>query len=417
MTAQAKKSGRTAFWLCLIVYTAICMTRNTYSSAMAEIIRLGLFSKSTAGLITSLFGFCYGVSQFFGGWLADRTSPFSVLLIGLVGCGVSNAVMALSDANFTVMAVAWSVSGLSLFGSWPAIIKIMVGYIPIKDQPRARLIVPFGLSVGTMLSYLTASVLLPLTSWQGLFWASVAVITAATVFFLFARRIIRQHPVALPVAPAPKAEKAEKTAPSTIKLLFSSGFFLLLVPSVLRGWLDNGFKNWLPTILMESYGVTTGFASMLSSVLLFVNLSAIFILAVLYPKWCKNLAVALALLLGPALLFTLPLAGIGRISLPLAVVLLAVVTTLTNAGSKLINVELPTAYAGYGKAGTVAGILNAILSLSGAIGNTLYGFWADAFGWNAIVGVWIVLLAAAVLFCLGAAPVWKRFTQKATNSR
>ena len=405
-----QRNGQLAFWLCLIVYTAICMSRNAYSSAMAEIIRLGLFPKSTAGLITSAFNLFYGVSQFFGGWLVDRTSPFSVLLIGLAGCGVSNVAMALSGADFTVMAVAWSLSGLSLFGSWPAIIKIMVGYIPIKDQARARLLVPFGLSIGTMLSYLTASVLLPLTSWRGLFWASVAVIAAATGFFLFATRIIQRHP---PTVPQPTAAvvNTEKPTHSTMKLLLSSGFFLLLIPAILRGWLDTGFKNWLPTILVETYGVSTGFASMLSSILLLVNLSAIFILAVLYPKWCKNLAVALALLLGPALLFTLPLVGIGRIALPLVVVLLAVVTTLTNAGSKLINVELPTAYADYGKAGTVAGILNAILCLSGAVTNTLYGFLAEWFSWNAIIWIWVGLLVIAVAFCLIAAPVWKRFTK------
>ena len=408
MTKQ--KSGQLAFWLCLIVYTAICMTRNTYSSAMAEIIRQGIFPKSTAGLITSAFSLFYGVSQFFGGWIVDHTSPFTALLIGLTGCGVGNLLMALSDANFTVMMVAWSISGLSLFGSWPSIIKIMVGYIPLKDQVRARLLVPFGLSVGTMLSYVAASVLLPLTSWQGLFWLSVAVIVATTGFFLFTSRIIRRHPVA-PPTPVTAVTNTEKPAPSTMKLLLSSGFFLLLIPAILRSWLETGFKQWLPTILVETYEVSTGFASMLSSILLLVNLSAIFILAALYPKRCKNMAVALALLFAPALLFTLPLVGIGRISLIVIVVLLAVVTTFTNAGSRFVDVELPSAYADYGKAGTVAGILNAVLCLSGAVANTLYGLLAERFGWSVLTWAWILMLAMAVLFCFVAAPLWKRFTK------
>jgi len=405
-----RKGGLLAFWLCLIVYTAICMTRNTYSSAMAEIIQLGLLPKATAGLITSLFGLFYGASQFFGGWLVDRTSPFIALFIGLVGCGVSNIAMALSEANFTVMAIAWSLSGLSLFGSWPAIIKIMVGYIPIRHQVRARLLIPFGLSIGTMLSYLAASILLPLTSWQGLFWTSVAVIAATTAFFLTISPTVRRNPVDTPSASCARTNTVEKSH-STWRLLLSSGFFLLLIPSILRGWLDNGFKNWLPTILVETYGVSTSFASIVSTVLLLVNLTAILLLAVLYPKWCKNLSVALGVVLGFALIFVLPLTALGRIGLTAVVVLLAFASTFTNAGSKLINVELPAAYAPYGKAGTVAGILNAILSLSGAVANTLYGLLAEQFGWTVLTWVWVIMLTVATLLCLCAAPIWKRFAK------
>ena len=99
-----------------------------------------------------------------------------------------------------------------------------------------------------------------------------------------------------------------------------SGILLLLVPNLIRGMLDVGLKSWVPTMIMENYGVSSSFAGAITTVLLVVNLLAIFLVAWMYPRRCRNAAVAVGIYFAVSVPLIAVLFWIGQI--PLAVSLL-----------------------------------------------------------------------------------------------
>lgn len=411
---EDEKTSWLAFWTCFIAYTSICMSNNTYSAAIAAIVQEGIFSKTNAGVINSCFFLFYGSTQFLGGYLADRVSPFKIIMIGLTGAALANAGMAASG-SFAGMLIAWSVNGATQFGVWPAVVKIISSVLIKEHRPKAMIFISFCYSIGMMISYLSAMAILRSGRWPGMFRAAVLVLIVTIGCFLLSvwrirRKMVPDKPEAEALAnpPGPKAEPAG--AAPLVRMLARSGLLFLLAPALIRCMLDLGLKSWTPTMIMESYGVSPGFASMLATVLLTVNLSGVFLVVELYPKRCKSITTAINVFFLASVPLLALLFFIGRLPVGLVVVFLALVTTFMTAAGQMFNVILPTAYARYQKTGIVAGILNAFACFGSVIANVIYGFLAERFGWNVTILSWVVLAAVAVVFCQLATPAWKRFT-------
>ncbi len=406
-----EKTSWLAFLACFIAYTVISMTKNTYSTAIAAIVSEGLFSKANAGVINASFYLFYGMTQFAGGYLADKISPFKIILITLLGCVVVNSVMAMSD-SFVVMLIAWSVNGVFQFGLWPAVIKIISSVLLYDHRKKAMVYIAFCFPLGTVCSYLLAMGVLKSWRWPMLFWTSVIVLIPVVFLVLFVSRCVDKKTEPETVAhAAEEARQKEKEQPSAsfAKIFLTSGLFLICIPALVRCMLDIGLKTWVPTMIMESYGVSPSTSSMLTTVLIFLNLTGVFFTTWLYPKRCKSLPLAIGLFF----LVSLPLLGLllfnGTVSVMIIVLLLALMTTMMTAASQLLNVNLPAAFGAYKKIGMVAGISNAFGCFGCMLANYLYGFTAQAYGWTVTIMIWIALALIAFLFCILAMLLWNRF--------
>lgn len=411
---EDEKTSWLAFFACFIAYVVICMTKNTYSSAIAAIVQEGLFTKSRAGLINASFYLVYGSAQFLGGYLADKFSPVKLVLMALFGSALANVLMALSD-SFTVMLLAWSFNGLMQFAMWPSVLKLISITVMPEHKQKAMTYLSFAYCGGMMLSYAQTMPVLHFWRWPALFVTSVIVLLMTAAFFAVSMRRVKSKMVP-DEAIEPKPKKTETKQPRKSlpmkQLIFSSGLFLVFIPALIRCMLDLGAKSWVPTMIMESYGVTPGFANGLTTVLLFVNLSAVFFINLLYPRHVKNLCLVIVIFFSAALpLLTLMLL-IGKLPLVPVVLLLAAITTCMYAGNQLLGVMIPMEFDAYGKVGIVAGILNAFASFGVMIASYLFGLIAEHFGWQATIGSWIALALVAIIMLLAAAPLWKRFVGK-----
>lgn len=409
---EDEKTSWLTFWTCFITYAVITMTKNTYSAAIAAIVSEGLFSKSAAGLINACFYLVYGISQFFGGWLAERISPFKIILIGLCGSVLTNAAMAVSN-SFAAMLIIWSLTGVLQFGVWPAVVKILSSVLMPAHRNKAMNIISAGYPLGAMSSYLVATLMLRSQRWPSLFWVSAVTLLLSIILFLFTMRRVKIKAVSMEESAAQsiaREHKESKTAELPFgKLWLSSGLFLLCVPAVVRCMLDLGLKSWVSTMIMESYQVSPSFSSMLTVILIFVNLFGIFIAVRIYPGLCKSLPLAIGLpfLLSFPLLLLLLLTG--KIHVLIVVLLLSVITTFMTAANQLLSVRLSAGFAPYNKTATVAGIINAFACFGCMAANYLYGYTSEHFGWTVTASIWVALSLAAVIFAAAAAPLWKRF--------
>ena len=419
-TCKEKKASVYLFIACWIVYAVVSMTKSAFATAIASILKEGLFAKPEAGLISAGFYLFYGGAQLVGLKLIDKISPTGMITTTLIGTAVAMVGMACSN-SFALMLFFWCFCGLIQFAIWPAVLRLIAEYLHAEHEGIARIYIAFSYCTGTLLNYLIAAALLKVARWTSIFWTFTCVVTVCLIVWLLISH--RTVPVLLAYRERYCETKNEikrgapQTPHSTMKLLVSSGLILLLVPAVLRCALDTGLKSWVPTMIVENYDVSISFASVLTTVLICINLTGAFIATFFYPKRIKNATLAFSLCFLVSIPFMVLLLWIGKIHVALVVLFLTIITTMMYAGHQLINVIIPSHFAKMGKTGSVSAILNAFASFGAVIASFAFGYIAENYGWSATTASWIVIAAVACLFSLVAAPRWKRFSKEVFDEK
>ncbi len=412
---KEEKASLVLFAACWFMYAIVSMTKNAFGASMASIVGEGLFTKSLAGTINASYYIFYGGAQLFLVKMVDRVSPVKLINMALLGALISMVGFAMAD-NFWVMLVLWSVTGFLQFAIWPAVIRIIAQFLLPSHRGKAMVYIAFAYCVGMLSNYAVASIVLKLSSWRMIFWIFLGVIIITTVIWIILTRktipILEKH-IVEDTAPVTENKK-EKTA-GTWKILLSSGIILLLVPSFVRTMMDMGLKSWVPTMITEIYDVSPSFASMLTTILLLINLGGIYIVNAVHPKYIKSEALCFALCFIIALPFTLLLILTGKIPVGMVVVLLTLVTTFMYSGHQLINVIIPSKFAKMNLSGGVASILNAIASFGAVAANFGFGYLADNFGWTATIMSWNIMAVLAATFGLLSVKQWNRFMKNSED--
>lgn len=409
-----ESASQIIFIMAFIVYSLISMTKNAYSASIASIIAEGTFTKSSAGIVNAGFYLLYGIGQLAGVGLVDKVSPVKLVYVTLIGTIVALIGMGAAK-SFTAMLVIWSLCGLIQFGIWPAVLRVIAEYMLPDHRKKALIAIAFSFCVGTVINYLVAAVVLSVSVWRTLFFVSATILVVCTVLWgITAKKLspqIREIEIINREQDYIKGKTKDKQKISW-KLLFSSGIIILLVPAFLRTSMDNGVKAWVPTMIIDSYGVSAGFASVLTTVLMIVNLTGVFIANFISDKISKNATVGFGVICLFSVPFTLLLLMLGNIPLAVAVFSLTVITTMMYAGAQFINIIIPSSFAKYNMTGGVAAMLNASASFGAVFANIIFGVLAQKYGWNTTIISWVIFLAVAGVFCLIAAPLWSKFIKK-----
>lgn len=417
---KEEKSSWILFIAAWMVYAVISMTKSGYAASMASIIGEGLFDKTQAGAINASFYLFYGTAQLLGVRVVDKVSPVRLVSITLIGTLLSMIGMAFSR-SFITMLIFWSFCGLIQFAIWPAILRIIAEYLVPSQKKKAMVYIAFSYCTGTLANYLTAGIVLKVARWRTLFWVFSAVIALSMVLWYAITTKTKDEYTKQAMVNREALKKEEEmtsgdgSSPETVgffKLITISGMLILLIPSLIRTAMDAGLKSWVPTMITENYAVSASFASMLTSILVFINLGGVYIANWIYPKRTKNAVAAFGICFLTALPFTVLLLLTGKIPVAVVVLLLTVTTTMMYAGHQLINVIIPAYFARYNRTGSIAALLNALASFGAVAANIGFGYLAENYGWNATITSWIILAAISALACIIAAPVWKRFTKR-----
>lgn len=413
---EQENPQKASLWLfvaCFMAYVIMCMTKNAFGAAIAPIIEDGFMTKSQAGIINGFYYIFYGGGQLLFAKLVDRISPVKMIHMALFGAMVAMIGFMVTD-SFVVMLILWSLSGLLQFASWPATIRIISQYLVPGFRGKAMTFIAFGYCTGAMLNSLIVSVILKFSHWRTIFAFSVLVLALCWVgFWVLSKKTMPT--LARLVDPAPKAvhEVKKHKRSHTWKIMMVSGIALMIIPGFVRAALDNGVKTWVPTMMVENYGVSSSFASLLATMLMFVNLSGVLLVNLLCPRFIKSEVVGM----GFCFLLALPCLGlltlIGKIPLFASILLLTLITTLMYAGNQLLNIMMPAKFAGLNLTGGIASTLNAFACFGIVIANIGFGYLADLFqDWNVVILVWIAMAALGGLFCFLAVRLWKRFLKK-----
>ena len=385
---------------------------------MVFIVDAGLLTKFQTGLITAVFYVVYAILQVVGGALTDKWHPERFITFGLIGAGLCNLAIFFSQ-NYIVMIVAWALNAAVQFGVWPATFKLVSTMTVPEMRDNSLFIVTFSNPVGVVFSYVVAAIIGE--TWQANFLFSAIGLIAVAIVWEIVFRSIKPSIVTTKneneeISDDTIAEHRQaKTAHiSFTRVALGSGIILLIVISFIRCMFDLGIKALTPTMIYDSYeGVSPSLATVLNIVVMIAGAAGPVIAHVIYPKFIKNEAVALAIFFGISTPLIVATLFIGQISYWMIVVLLALIVMMMGAGTLFTTSFIAARYNAYGKGATVAGILNCFASLGIVAANTVFTAIAESDGgWIATIIVWIVMMAAALVLSLILIPIWDRFLKR-----
>lgn len=404
---EDKRASLILVVVCFITYTIIGLTRNAYGAAIVGIIKEGYFTKSDAGIIATSFSITYCISQIVGSYFVDKISPFKIILFGAVVTIFANIAMSLSPTYWTIF-IARGICGVAQFGIWPAILRILSEYVN-KDHRRTwRYILPLGITAGSVFSYLGAAAI---SNWRGLFTLSYITMAIATVVFFVTTKYAEKKAITVEkeIKTNKKTEENSDEKINIFKLLATSGALFFVIPVFAGALISGGIGSWMPTMIMESYGVSPAISSVMTTISTVANLGAIVWVILLYPRVFKLQTTATGVLYLLMAIFLAVSIPIGKISMIWVVIFITAVNTFKGSVHQFNTVEIPGAYTKYNKAGMVAGLINSVATAAGIVSGWLWGVMAESYSWNVIITVWTIMAAVSVLCCFVATPLWKKF--------
>ncbi len=411
-----RKASGLLFVACWIVYAVLCLTKNAFGSAIASIVQEGFMTKSQSGIVNGAYYITYGGAQLLLAKLVDKVSPTKMMHTALFAAFLSMAGFMLAT-SYPVMLILWALTGILQFASWPATIRIISQYMIPEMRGKAMISIAFCYCFGTMVNSLSASVILNFWGWRTIFgFSMVVVLLVWLIFWYLSEKTIHTLEKSVVGHHTPlvshKKKQGHKKSTKNIKIMFLSGIMIMLIPGFVRAALDTGLKAWVPTLIVEKYGVSSSFASLLTTMLMFVNLSGVFLANWIYPKLVKNEVMGMVVLFGLAAPCLILLTKIGAFSVWIAVILLTVITTFMYGGNQIINIKMSTRFAALNMSGGVAATLNGSACMGIVVANMGFGYLADRFDWNVTIWIWVALAVIGGITSYLAMRRWVRFTRK-----
>ncbi|MDL2233737.1 MFS transporter [Ruminococcaceae bacterium OttesenSCG-928-L11] len=389
------------FWLCWVVYFISYVGRLNYSSAMSSMIADGVLNRSQGGVISMTFFFCYGGSQIISGILADRVNPRRMIVVGLSIAAICNFAMGCLN-NMAAMAVCWGLCGFSQSMIWPAILRIFSEYLMTRTRVKLCVNLSTTIAIGTLTSYLLSAILLRFATWRVAFWIPALLMGIVVVAWLrlFPRveRFADEYGMEEPNE-APLAKPKEGVSVSPSWLLFGSGLFVLIFPTLVHGVLKDGVTAWVPTYISEAFQISPDVAVLATTMLPIVNLGGAYAANFLNNR-LKNEVLTVFVLFLFATAALVALWQFGAVSLLFSVFLLALITSSMMGINTLLVSLIPMRFRGMGLVSTVSGLLNATAYLGSAISTFTIGVLVESRGWPFTIASWMVLSAIACVICL-----------------
>lgn len=388
-----------------ILYSSAYFGRSCYSAAIASIVNSGIYDKGQIGLVGTAFFICYGAGQIINGIAGDRVNPFAMVLAGSLGSAICCFSMAFAK-SLVLMAVIWGLNGIFQSMLWAPLLRIFSETINSSLREKAVLNIAISLPVGTVLAYLCSTLILKYSHWNNIFLCGSAVIFAS--FILMLSTVLRcKNSIVTQDVVIPKKSEVKSNS-GFFALMISSGLIIIIVPSFLHGMMRDGITNWVPTMIMEEYGVVESFSVFLTIILPVFNAFGAYMITPLYKKFRRNemktAGVCALLALIPMSLLLL----IGKLPVIISIILLALTTMSMYSLNYLIISRVPVRFSKSGHTSSVTGILNSAAYIGCAVSTYGFGAVSEKYGWTAVITIWIVSSVLTFVFSLLANYKWNR---------
>jgi ACS family glucarate transporter-like MFS transporter len=365
---------------------------------------LGL-SAIQMGWAFSVFGWAYAFFEVPGGWLADRMGPRRVLMRIVVWWSFFTAATGWAW-SFSSLIVTRTLFGAGEAGAFPNMTRIFTTWLPKAEREKAQATLWLASRWGGALTPLLVAYILQFLSWRRAF-ELFGVLGAiwAVAFYRWFRDDPATHPsvnaAELALLP-PARETAPVAGPLPWRLLVSKASVWLLCVQyacLAYGWWF--YVTWLPTYLRNSRGTSVKMSALLAGLPLLMGGVGCLISAALIPR--------IAASTGSVARARRIVAIIGFLGASISIIIFTRIQDPTLAmvvlgfAGLFNDFVMPAAWAGCmdvgGRyAGTLAGSMNMLGSIAGALSPLVVGYllaWTNQ-NWT------LTFYVSAAIYSVGA---------------
>jgi len=395
--------GKQLAWTLTLVYFTSYITRINLAAVISEVVSATGFSRTELAVALVCLSATYGAGQVINGMLGDHVKPQNLILTGLTTAAAINLIFPFLAFSPTLMAVLWGVNGFAQAMMWPPIVKILVANMDDNLYSYAVVRVSWGSSIGTIVVYLAAPLIIGLAGWQGVFWFSGAIGAAITVLWFFLRRGIS--------VPQPKTDSASPAkARIPGKALFPMAFIALGI--IFQGMLRDGVSSWMPSYLAEIFNLGNKTSIFCTVSLAVFGMLSYSVATALYKRYFSNEVVCGSVIFAVSIAASVLLFLFFDGGAALTILLMATITSCMHGINLMLITHVPKRFRKYGNISTISGAVNACTYIGSAIFTYAVALLSEKIGWRYTVGVWALIALLGTVCCYIAAKPWRKFYQE-----
>ncbi len=376
--------NRRLLLVCFLAYAVSYIGKYSYSTNINNVITHLQISKASAGYVTSVFFFCYGIGQLINGIICERFDSKWTIASALGISGIINFSM-LFLSNIVIMVILWGLNGLVLSVLWPHCIKLLATIRDKNYVTKSVTTMSLTVPVGVVCAYAFSALFTYLNVWEITYLFSACLTILIGLLFFFTVNVVEKEEKIGTATERKEAEKLEETVPS--KSIYQV-FGLLLIPmlfiSVAIGMIRDGSSTWMPVILAEVYNMPSYVSILLTVGLPLMGVFSAFFASRLMEK-AKNVFLSCLLTGILSLLSVVVLLFAFQVSVVLLVLLFMILSIAAYMLSNIMTAILPLYYKGKIKSGQAAGIINASVYLGSTVSSVFLGDLVDRQGWIAFM--------------------------------
>jgi len=378
-----------------VIYLVSYLTRINYAAVITEMVSAtGLTKAALSAAVTGIF-ITYGAGQLLSGFLGDRLSPKLLISLGLGVSTLMNLLLPLCTTAAAMTAV-WCVNGLAQAFMWPPLVRLMNGLMTPEEYSRATVSVTLGGSLGTVVVYLTAPLLISLAGWKCVFWASALCgILMLAVWLPISRRLRFSAP-----------EASASRLPFRVFLTPVMGGVLAIAAVI--GFLRDGVTTWMPSFVAETYNLENQIAILTGVALPLVAVISIRVAGKLFQTRFRDPIVCGGVILAFGAAAALGLAAFSGTGAALSVVLTALITGACHGSNLTIIGILPACFRKHGSVATASGVINSAVYVGSAASAYGGAVIAETAGWNAVLWLWVGLAIVGTAVCFLCVRPWQQ---------
>lgn len=390
---------------CMMLYSTAYLNRLNLSAALGSVMESLSLSATRAGILPSAFAITYAAGQMMNGALVDRLNPVRHMITGLLCSAACNLLMAVSG-SFEMLLVLCLLNGVFQSMLWTPVVRLIAMHFQQEQRPRANILISITLIIGHLGAWAISGYMSGILNWRASF-AVPAVLVIPVV--LIAGWLLRDVKVEAASAAPKTAREADASIRSALGMYWVSGFVIMLVVSVLFGFVRDSIRTWAPQILGEISGDAMS-ATTLSLVIPLINAIGMMGSYVLQrmPSLRNRRIVSLLMTAGMAFCALL----CGAKSVALCALLMGCACACMSGVEPLMTTLIPMEYEREKLIGLSAGLMDSLIYVGSALAGVVAGFIRESMGLNALFLSWAAAAVIAALLAVTADGMLKRYRRE-----
>ena len=404
-----KKTKKIAYLLAVVYFTSYCMRVNL-AVMLVKICSEMQVEKSALAIVITGLTVAYGTGQIISGFLGDRFKPQHIIPAGLFLAVVCNVGIFFAS-TIPAMTVIWSVNGFAHALLWPPIVRLMSTHLSAEDYSFAAVRVNQGSSIATIALYLFCPLLLGFMEWRTIMllcaaWGTVMIV----LWFILYPRVFTKTEMNKDKAESPAPVAEQKALPIPFYIF---GAISLIMPGImLQGMLRDGVTNWMPSFLLETFGLSEENSIVSTVILAIFTMISYSAFGALQKKFFRNEVKCASAIFGGsaivcALLFLVNVFAPATALVPSLLLMALTVAAMHGVNLMLIAI-VPRRFVPFGKVSTYSGILNACTYVGAAISTYGFAALAETFDWNFTILTWVAISSVGAVVCFFGARIWRK---------